>query len=567
MNVTQANFTIPTPSDAAAGRAPEVDRFEFSAALRSASDAGTKATAKQPRGDRSTNADARQAGEPDRAGSRDAETTNERPASADDKRVDEKPHGDAGDAGDAPRDPAEASQQAVASGDGRSSADGKSGQGGQSTEAPRVTGEASAKPGELRGATIVKPNPAGDAAVQSGVNAQAGTKPAAEGQGDASAARAAASEAGKANGQGGATEAAKATTTQQSAAQAAPATEATADASARKPAQATAPVSDQAAHQAASQSRAADNPARATQAADGAAANALRASANAGQGNATNAETGDGAGGQGDRAQAQASANANANAAQGRAAEGSNGATFDAAVREASNGSQNESSAVKPSTTASASASTAEPAPSAMTGPTAAATATAAATGATPGGDAGAPSPTSFAQSATMANATQAGTADADGARVAEQAMRGMRSVLDSRGGTVTLRLNPPELGSLRIEVRLNAGNVQANFEASNAQAGSLLNQHMQALRTALENQGLTVDRLNVQHQPAAPTTHAQGHHQQQTGDAPNDGRSRGSFDQQGGSSDGRGGSGARDGSQDDQRRQQFQHALLDMVA
>jgi flagellar hook-length control protein FliK len=136
---------------------------------------------------------------------------------------------------------------------------------------------------------------------------------------------------------------------------------------------------------------------------------------------------------------------------------------------------------------------------------------------------------------------------------------------MSQRGGTVTLRLSPPELGSLRIDVRFVEGAVQARFQASNVTAGVMLNQNMAALRQALETQGLTVDQLHVHSPASSPSTGAghAGQHttQQDAQQSGGDGRSRGY-------AGARDGDGSSDHSQDshDQRRRRFEQALLDLV-
>ena len=105
--------------------------------------------------------------------------------------------------------------------------------------------------------------------------------------------------------------------------------------------------------------------------------------------------------------------------------------------------------------------------------------------------------------------------------------VRGINSVVQQNGGTVTLRLQPSGLGFVRIELRILDGMVQASFQTEHESVRILLNHQMSQLRLALESHGLSVDRLNVQTmQPEDSTTDT--NHQEE---APNDGRSRGTFD------------------------------------
>lgn len=117
---------------------------------------------------------------------------------------------------------------------------------------------------------------------------------------------------------------------------------------------------------------------------------------------------------------------------------------------------------------------------------------------------------------------------------------RGLQSAVNQRGGAVTLRLTPPELGTVRVQMQVQASRVSVQFHAETPQAASLLAQQLGQLRTTLEGQGLQVDRIAVQTmQPmhAGNSAHTSSQHQQQ--DTPSqqqdarsdDGRSRGSFD------------------------------------
>lgn len=146
-----------------------------------------------------------------------------------------------------------------------------------------------------------------------------------------------------------------------------------------------------------------------------------------------------------------------------------------------------------------------------------------------------------------------------DSEQVMQRALNGVRSAISQKGGTVHLRLSPPELGSLRIQVRMANGLVQATFTASSSTAGNLLTEHMQTLRHALQSHGLTVENLNVQVQQ--PQSSSQPSMQQDAQQTPDDGRSRGSL---GDGSQGHPQRGGRDG-QD--QPSTFQRELLDLVA
>jgi flagellar hook-length control protein FliK len=97
---------------------------------------------------------------------------------------------------------------------------------------------------------------------------------------------------------------------------------------------------------------------------------------------------------------------------------------------------------------------------------------------------------------------------------------------LNQQGGSVTLRLTPAELGTVRIELDIKGTTVAARFGAETAQGQDALGRQLSQLRTALEQQGLTVDRLSVQSLPSMQSNMGD------LADGADDGRSRGQLDQ-----------------------------------
>lgn len=124
-----------------------------------------------------------------------------------------------------------------------------------------------------------------------------------------------------------------------------------------------------------------------------------------------------------------------------------------------------------------------------------------------------------------------------DEGRFAGRIVRGLTAMINQRGGSMTMRLDPPELGSLRVQMTIARGVVTAQFTASTAQAHALLEKNMATLRAALESQGLTVDRLNVQSAPASSSQeqamNEQGQDKTQHQHDAGDGQSRGRRDEQ----------------------------------
>jgi flagellar hook-length control protein FliK len=84
--------------------------------------------------------------------------------------------------------------------------------------------------------------------------------------------------------------------------------------------------------------------------------------------------------------------------------------------------------------------------------------------------------------------------------------IRGLSAMLQQRGGSMTMRLDPPALGQLRVQMTISSGTVTAEFQPATTEAQALLDRSIATLRSALESQGLTVERLTVH---AAPSTSA----------------------------------------------------------
>ncbi|HLL88206.1 MAG TPA: flagellar hook-length control protein FliK, partial [Tepidisphaeraceae bacterium] len=99
----------------------------------------------------------------------------------------------------------------------------------------------------------------------------------------------------------------------------------------------------------------------------------------------------------------------------------------------------------------------------------------------------------------------------------------GVRGELLPNGGTMHLKLDPPQLGPMAVSVHLKDGLMTATFETTSDDATRLLSHSLAQLKTALEQQGVTVERLQVQQAPKdqkpdnqQPDQQRPGHRQQQ---------------------------------------------------
>ena len=60
------------------------------------------------------------------------------------------------------------------------------------------------------------------------------------------------------------------------------------------------------------------------------------------------------------------------------------------------------------------------------------------------------------------------------------------------------LRLHPPELGVVRVEVKMDAGVLTARIETETSSARTVLLDNMAALRERLAEQGIKIEKFNV---------------------------------------------------------------------
>ncbi len=71
--------------------------------------------------------------------------------------------------------------------------------------------------------------------------------------------------------------------------------------------------------------------------------------------------------------------------------------------------------------------------------------------------------------------------------------------VAPQNGGLLRLRLRPPELGAVRLEVALQRGKMTARIETETAQARNVLLDQLPQLRERLEGQGIHIERFDVE--------------------------------------------------------------------
>lgn len=117
---------------------------------------------------------------------------------------------------------------------------------------------------------------------------------------------------------------------------------------------------------------------------------------------------------------------------------------------------------------------------------------------------------TSQANAATTMAAQTTADADAEFASTnAGRIARAMEHARQDQAGTVTVRLTPSSLGTVRIEIAEHEGRIAASFHTQTARAEKLLTAHSMRLQSALEDRGMQVERLSVQQLAAGPSATA----------------------------------------------------------
>jgi flagellar hook-length control protein FliK len=71
-------------------------------------------------------------------------------------------------------------------------------------------------------------------------------------------------------------------------------------------------------------------------------------------------------------------------------------------------------------------------------------------------------------------------------------------SAAQERDGEVRLRLSPPELGSLRLDLRVQDGAMVAHLQTETDSARTAILDNLPALRDRLADQGVRIERFDV---------------------------------------------------------------------
>jgi flagellar hook-length control protein FliK len=84
-----------------------------------------------------------------------------------------------------------------------------------------------------------------------------------------------------------------------------------------------------------------------------------------------------------------------------------------------------------------------------------------------------------------------------DAARFVSRVSKAIQTAQE-RGGTLQLRLSPPELGTMRLELSIENGAMTAALETENSVARQVLLDHLPSLRERLAEQNIRIERFDV---------------------------------------------------------------------
>lgn len=109
--------------------------------------------------------------------------------------------------------------------------------------------------------------------------------------------------------------------------------------------------------------------------------------------------------------------------------------------------------------------------------------------------------------SAAQAEADPTGNSDAN----VERILRFVRTRIGKGHSVATLRLDPPELGTVRLRMELRDSDLSLSIDTQSDAARRLLTEHLDALRRNLEASGIHLDRVDISVPTATNDTHDAG--------------------------------------------------------
>jgi flagellar hook-length control protein FliK len=111
-----------------------------------------------------------------------------------------------------------------------------------------------------------------------------------------------------------------------------------------------------------------------------------------------------------------------------------------------------------------------------------------------------------------------------DASRFVGRVAKAIRTASE-RGGALHLRLSPPELGSLRLQLTVENGVMSATLEADSSATRQVLLDHLPALRERLAEQNIRIERfdVDVRQEGSGGQADARASQQEQRGQQPHE--------------------------------------------
>ena len=91
---------------------------------------------------------------------------------------------------------------------------------------------------------------------------------------------------------------------------------------------------------------------------------------------------------------------------------------------------------------------------------------------------------------------------DIDVSKNVDNIVKTVKTMVSNNNSTMVIRLDPPELGEMRINIRTGSDGMSIEIQAANAKSQQMLQQGSSQLRSALENSGIHVNNVDVQFKP-----------------------------------------------------------------
>jgi len=92
-----------------------------------------------------------------------------------------------------------------------------------------------------------------------------------------------------------------------------------------------------------------------------------------------------------------------------------------------------------------------------------------------------------------------------------DELIQSLRVRQGAQRSTARMHLNPPELGRLLIDVRLEREQLQLDIRTETPEATQLMQGRLRALQAALAEHGFTIERFDVAHEGQAPVSDSSG--------------------------------------------------------